>query len=643
LSPRSHSASDANRLAHAALLAALAWVIASFLVQELYSLDAWWHIAIGRDILDHRSIPRVDRYTVLGLGLPYHDSHWLFQLLLGVFHRAFGLLGAQWVQIGLWGGTFALTYRAARRWAEAPTSAALTFLAAMACVERFLPRPEAITVLMVAAFYLVLADRERPLRFRIAILFALQLIWVNSHGLFAIGPGMVGAYAVEAVWAGVRSKARDWKPALATLGAVLLATLVTPYGGGAWAYAALILTEASAPGIVSGLGEMSPTFGANARSSPAFWFFAALVALLAGSAIHALARRRPLPLARSIIVAAMFVAALMGRRNIVLFAAVAVPFLAEAIGPMLDRLGRRTAPCVALALAMLAWSWMPLSGRFYLDLELPTRAGFGVTQSFFPHGLPNFLERIDFDGNVLNSNTLGGFVIYHRYPQNLPLTDGRWEVYGPERIEFVLASTRTPGEWRDAVRAHDLRGILLAHTSPEAEALLPDLARDANWRLVYLDQAASFWMPGTTPATIRARDPRAALDALPPRFEDAVILAAFYDRIGEPALQVAALERALAFGWRPQRLLEQLGPLQLGLKDYAGAEATYRSLLALDSQNASALNELAFLAYVRGDLDEALSLVQEALRLDADNSKYRNNLDRLRAALAAADPEVPTH
>jgi hypothetical protein len=454
---------------------------------------------------------------------------------------------------------------------------------------------------------------------------------------------MAGAYVVETAWIRWRSKSGEWKPALVTLGAVLLATLFTPYGVSAWTYAALIVTEASTPGVVSTLGEMSSTFGAAARSSPAFWFFVALLVLVMGAACHALASRQRLPLARSAIVLAMLVAALMGRRNIVLFAVVAAPFLAEAFAPVLDSFGRRSVTRIGLALAMLAWSWLPLSGRFYLNLELPTRFGFGATPSFFPHGLPKFLDQIDFQGNVLNSNTHGGFLTYHRYPQNLPLTDGRWEIYGPERIETMLASTRTPGAWRNVVRAYDLGGILLAHTSPEAKALLPDLARDASWRLVYVDHAASFWMPGATPGAPAARDPREALGALPPRFDDAVILASFYDGIGADPLRVEALERALEFNWRPQMLLEQLGPLQLDLEDYAGAERTYRQLLAQDPRNTSALNELAFLVYVRGDLDQALSLTRKALVLDADNPQYRKNLDRLRAAFDAAAAEGSRH
>jgi hypothetical protein len=96
---------------------------------------------------------------------------------------------------------------------------------------------------------------------------------------------------------------------------------------------------------------MSSTFGATARSSPALWFFVALLALVVGATSHALARRRPLSLARSVIVLAMLLAALMGRRNIVLFAVVAAPFLAEAFAPVFNSFGRRSVTHVALALA----------------------------------------------------------------------------------------------------------------------------------------------------------------------------------------------------------------------------------------------------------------------------------------------------
>ena len=75
------------------LPAALIWVIAAFLVHELFSLDVWWQLAIGRDILQTFQVPETNLYSAAALNQPYHDSHWLFQLVLAVFHSIAGLNG----------------------------------------------------------------------------------------------------------------------------------------------------------------------------------------------------------------------------------------------------------------------------------------------------------------------------------------------------------------------------------------------------------------------------------------------------------------------------------------------------------------------------------------------------------------------
>ncbi|HSG09490.1 MAG TPA: tetratricopeptide repeat protein, partial [Longimicrobiales bacterium] len=294
---------------------------------------------------------------------------------------------------------------------------------------------------------------------------------------------------------------------------------------------------------------------------------------------------------------------------------------------------RRPSPWITglLAVGMVAWGWLPLSGRFYLRMELPTRAGFGVTPSFFPHGLPTFLEDIGFRGNVLNSNTLGGFLTFHRHPESFPLTDGRWEIYDPGLVQGLLAATRTEGMWRGVAREFDVQGILLAHTSPEARAMLPDLARDENWRLAYLDRAASFWLPAAA-SKAAAVDPGGVLGTPPGRYEDAVLLAVFFEATGDSDLRVAALRQALPFAWRTTWILEQIGPLLIELQRYAEAEETYHRLVELEPANAGALNELAFLSYVRGDLDRALGYIEEAVRLRPEDQEFRENLRRVTAA-----------
>jgi hypothetical protein len=630
---QSTSSVGSDRFALAALAAA-AFAIGSFLVVEVYSIDVWWHIVIGTDVLREFSIPAVDRYAVAALGNPYHDSHWLFQAALASFHGIGGFVGVQLFVISLWSLTLAGCYRAVRVWTGTLPAAVLLFLVGMASVERFIPRPELVTLAMIPWFYHLLErGRYRTVR-DLVVLGVLQAAWANSHGLFVIGPFIVGSYLAGAVAGRVRGSTSDLIPLVRAFLVVLGASLLTPFGIAGWSYALLLMTEAGSggPEVMQKLGELSPTFGDAARSGQAFWFFLILLILLAVGLVRRLPRLRVNP--RMLIVAGLCVAAMSGRRNIVLFALVAAPFIAETLGEVLVL--RRTArvPLVLVAVVVMAgWSWFPLSGAYYVHMEIPARAGFGVTASFFPHDLPDYLEASGFSGNVLNSNTLGGFFLYHGYPEQLPLTDGRWETYDPAVLERVRSATRDPSGWRWAVERFDLRGVLLAHTSPEAAAMLPSLSKASDWLLVYYDSAGSFWMPAggqDLPPEIRP-DATALPEIL--RVDDGIILNSFLAGVGASDARRANLERTLRFGQRRELILEQLGPLQLGAGLYQEAETTFEALLELDGEKASAYNELAFLAFRRGDMERARELISRAVEIEPSNPKYRDNLDRVEQAI----------
>ena len=78
------------------LLSALAFSIGAFLVSQIYDLDVWWQVAIGRDILAQGAVPAIDRFAAVALGRPYHDSHWLFQVLLAMARATNASRDAEW-------------------------------------------------------------------------------------------------------------------------------------------------------------------------------------------------------------------------------------------------------------------------------------------------------------------------------------------------------------------------------------------------------------------------------------------------------------------------------------------------------------------------------------------------------------------
>ena len=92
----------ATHLFNKLLIAALIWVIASFLLHEIYSLDVWWQLVIGRDILQTFQIPEINIYSAGALNQPYHDSHWLFQVLLAISHYLAKLNGPLFSMVIVW-------------------------------------------------------------------------------------------------------------------------------------------------------------------------------------------------------------------------------------------------------------------------------------------------------------------------------------------------------------------------------------------------------------------------------------------------------------------------------------------------------------------------------------------------------------
>ncbi len=616
-------------------LAAGATVLAiiAYLCNEIYSYDIWWQIIIGRDILEKFSVPAIDLYTAAGFGNPYHDSHWLFQVICAITDRFFGMVGIQVFVLLSWATTLLFTFLSTRRYGRLELCLFLVFLAAMASSERFIPRPELITFLLIAFFYWVLQKEGPSIPVKAVLLLIAQVIWVNSHGLFVIGPFMVGCYLLNAVLH-VSGERRNTAMYYVFLFAVVcLGTLISPHGPGAWGYALLLFREAgpAAPQVMLTLGELSPTFGDASRSGIAFWFYAALLLCTVISMACVLPRRK-VHLGRHCILLGLFAASLTGRRNMALFALVATPMITEMLP---SRLRDRPVPAsvtVVYTLFLLAWMFFPLSGKYQQFMRFPARIGLGATPSFFPHGFSDFSKKHTISGQVFNSNFLGGFYLYHFFPSSLPLTDGRWEIYQNADLQQIGSATASPFQFRKIVEKYRIKGILLQHVSPEAQAMLPWIARHDDWELVYLDFAVSFWQPRDRligHEQILRPGPRTLTD-LKKRVEDMVHLSAFYRQTEQLAEYAAVLEELVRRNWRARETLQELGSVYLKTGQYGKAETVFGNLVDQDPESIVGLNELAYLAYRKGRADLAENFLLRALMVDETNKQTLDNLKIIR-------------
>jgi tetratricopeptide (TPR) repeat protein len=612
------------------LTASLIWVVASFLVHELCSLDIWWQLAIGEDILQQLRVPEINIYSAGAFGQPYHDSHWLFQVLLAISHRLAGLNGPILCMITIWGLTLFLVYKESRTVIGTTSAVLITVLAAGASAERFLPRPEIISFLMVALFYSRLHQEKYNTPTQMLLLVSLQVIWVNSHGLFVIGPFMVGCYWLMHAIKFIRKEDNSLKP-LSTLLVLLGASLLlSPYGTGALEYSYLLFHEVgqAAPDHMKGVNELSPTFGAAAMGASAFWFFMILLIL---APLSAVINYRKLNLARLLIVSALCLAALTGRRNIVLFAVAAAPFITENLAPYVSRLALNSRVQKGwqafITCGMLLWSGYPLSGAYYLHMEIPARTRLGVTPDFFPHGLVDFINEHHIKGQVYNSNRLGGFYLYHFFPDRIPFIDGRWEIYGEPFFKAKKQALENYGNWEQWATQYQITNVLLHHTSPESRLLVPALYNDPQWSLVYYDFAAAFFVRNNSLGSAQPIlfSPSSRILMADVRPDSRLMLNSFYRNLGLKPLLLENLNQSLRFGLHKEKILLEMAKINMDLGRYPDAKNSYQQLLKIAPYQADALSDLAFISYQQHNYVQALDYSTQAMATEPDNLDIRFN------------------
>ncbi len=203
--------------------------------QELVDSDVWWHVRAGRWIVENGRVPWEDPFTFGSPGRVWVDLHWVFQVMLAGAHAAGGAIGMILLAAGLCASA-ALAGLAARARSWPVWVVAACWLPGLVLLSaRAAPRPELVSLLAMAGYLAILTRADeagRPRSRRLWLLPAVQVVWVNSHGLFVLGPILLGLYIggrfLEARQRPIAAGERLHLAGVAA--AVAAACLVNPYG-----------------------------------------------------------------------------------------------------------------------------------------------------------------------------------------------------------------------------------------------------------------------------------------------------------------------------------------------------------------------------------------------------------------------------
>ncbi len=483
----------------AGLLAALA---AAFSLLDIVSWDYWWQLRTGRLIWETGGVPDRDPFSYTAPAARYIDIHWLFQLWLFAVHALGGHAAVVVGKLGFVALTLGLLAPIGGRADRAAVSGAGLALVVVLLAERIMPRAELPSFALLAAVLLGLDRMRRPggRRFAIAVaIVGLQLVWANTHGLFAVGIAVCAIHFAGDVFDRLtRDDAKELAPGLlvGVVAASVLVSFLNPNGldGVLYPVAQLgMIGPVGSRALGASIVELQPTLG---QVGPAIG--GAALALLVIALAALLANRREAPTRDWLLVVAFAYLALTARRNLSLYAIVVAPIAITHVNAWLDAREGRWSPrrsmavTAALALAVVALLVDVLPGRFHERLGVPREPGLGVMRTWYSEGAADWILANRPPGKVAHAMPDGGLFVERLYPAYRVMVDGRLEVYGPELLERLAWTT--PEEFQALYREYRFGTVVVHYSKIPSGEMLRWLHVRPAWQLVFVDEVSAVYV-----------------------------------------------------------------------------------------------------------------------------------------------------
>jgi len=198
--------------------------------------DLWGHLTFGRDIITSGHVIQADRYSFTS-DRPWVNHEWLSEVSFAEAYRLFGPAGLVGVKLIVIGALLALLWRHVRR--MRPPAPVIVAWLALAFIGTFwrthTVRPQLFSVLFFAILLVVLTRAEEGRRRSLLLLPPLMAVWVNLHGGWIVGLGILGVWTAAQI-ARRRITVAERLFVAATGLATVAATMINPLGVQLWTF-----------------------------------------------------------------------------------------------------------------------------------------------------------------------------------------------------------------------------------------------------------------------------------------------------------------------------------------------------------------------------------------------------------------------
>jgi hypothetical protein len=457
-------------------------------------LDMFHEMALIREALATGGLPRYDTFAFTSTSAPVVHHEWGTGAVLYFVAVTSGLGGTGIILLRflLVLGTIACCVTVARR-----PGASVLLLAAMSPLALMMGlsglsavRAHLFTFFFTGCLLLLLEFDRAGARWWIAVWLPLYVVWLNMHGGFVVGAGLLGLYTIDQL---VRTKLSpgsfvsavrsNWH--LLALGVVMVgALLINPYGLEYVPYLFHALTL-ERPFI----SEWAPLFSSRGSWANQVTFLFSLLLLA-----YALWRNRlrfPPGLLLVLVTAAMTI---RSQRILPVYAIIWIAYVpAWLSGTPLNLVMRAawqklTTPVATIFLVGgLVFAGLAVQREVW-KLHVPNTTSYGGLT--FPVGAVDYLREHTFHGDVMTHFNHGSYVSWKLYPAVRVGMDSRYEVaYEPATAQENVSLYDGADNWADILDKESPDAVLVGRHQPLFDRMMddPGVAARSDWLLVYID------------------------------------------------------------------------------------------------------------------------------------------------------------
>lgn len=536
------------------VLGLIALCFVAFAIHHIIAYDVWWQLKTGQ-LVRQSGFPATEPFSYAFPGQVWTEVRWGYCVVISVIYDRLGLdylIVAKLLLLSIAGLCLWQFGRQEARWAV--NFGLLSALILMH--QRMMIRPELVTYALLAVYLLLLRRFQvsQNIQWLYPLLF-LQIVWVNSHSLYILGPVVlwifIGAEFLDRTLIRTegdeiedRLSVADLKKlSLISIG-VSLACLVNPYGINGAVFAFELFEEMQSDSGLSGLiTELRSPFAAIGFNLP----FVSYCLVAAVSALGFYLRRRSISLGWIAVWTAFLYLLVTSERNNALFGIVACASIMMSLGRLPVK--PNVSWCMRFACALFVLVMIPLivSNYYYRSIDPDRRFGFGVAERRFPVRAMEFVEAQGLPKPVITNMAESSYVLFKEGRESV-FVDGRLEVYKSSNIISSVKTFSTGEGLPDTVNRLNVF-TLIAHIEND-NVIVQRLINDPAWAAVYYDDSHIIFVrnaPATQAIIQRLKinwlDPHPINVELPQQPRSGHLLTGLFPSVGDsgPARALARL------------------------------------------------------------------------------------------------------